>query len=162
MTTAVGQSVGILAAMREQQAVTIGGNSYATFIQMNEEQVKALQNDERLSYTGLSIVLGSIELNSSLRLGLSEYLQDSLETYPTLTQLKEGRLPEKAMEIALPEDVLQFLVFTGKVGDPIILPLSKALRHGIQAEAFDFEAEFILTGILKSNYLGYAAGSRIR
>ena len=106
-----------------------------------------------------TIVLGTIELNSSLRLGLSEYLQDSLETYPTLTQLKEGRLPEKAMEIALPEDVLQFLGFTGEVGDPIIPPLSKALRHGIQAEAFDFEAEFILTGILKSNYLGYAAGS---
>lgn len=159
MTTAVGQSVGILAAMREQQAVTIGGNSYATFIQMNEKQVKALQNDERLSYTGLSIILGTIELNSSLRLGLSEYLQDSLETYPTLTRLKEGRLPEKAMEIALPEDILLFLGFTGEVGDPIILPLSKVLRHGIQAEAFDFEAEFILTGILKSNYLGYAAGS---
>lgn len=159
MTTAVGQSVGILAAMREQQAVTIGGTRYATFIQMNEEQVKALQNDERLSYTGISIVLGSMELNNSLTLGLSEYLRDSLETYPMLTRLKEGDLPEKAMEIALPEDVLQFLGFTGEVGDPIILPLSKALRHGIRAEAFDFEAEFILTGILKSNYLGYAAGS---
>ena len=35
MTTIVGQSIGVLSAMREQQAIAIGGNRYATFLQMN-------------------------------------------------------------------------------------------------------------------------------
>ena len=33
MTTIVGQSIGVLSAMREQQAIAIGGNRYATFLQ---------------------------------------------------------------------------------------------------------------------------------
>ena len=36
MTTIVGQSIGVLSAMREQQAIAIGGNRYATFLQMNK------------------------------------------------------------------------------------------------------------------------------
>ena len=35
MTTIVGQSIGALAAMREQQAIMIGGKRYATFLQMD-------------------------------------------------------------------------------------------------------------------------------
>lgn len=52
MTTIVGQSIGVLSAMREQQAIAIGGNRYATFLQMNAEQLHALEQDERLSYVG--------------------------------------------------------------------------------------------------------------
>lgn len=159
MTTIIGQSVGILSAMRERQAIAIGGNCYATFVQMNREQVQALQDEKRLSYTGVSIYLGNIELNRALSLGLVEYLGDSLEVYPTYSRIKEGRLPERAMEIALPEDVLQFLGFTGAVGDRISLSASKALRHGIEINTFDYSAEFILTGITESNYLGYAYGA---
>lgn len=159
MTTAIGQSAGILAAMRAQQAIALDGNRYATFVQMNDQQVAALQSDPRLSYTGISIVLGTHALNPSLSLGLTEYLNNSLETYPSLSRVKEGRLPEQAMEIALPEDVLQFLGFQGRIGDPITLSVSKALRHGIEIEAFDYTASFTLTGILESSYLGYAAGS---
>ena len=59
----------------------------------------------------------------------------------------EGRLPEAPMELALPEDALQFLGFNGKIGDPISLSLSKALRHGIVVDACDYTAEFTLTGI---------------
>lgn len=159
LTTAVGQSVGILAAMREQQAITIGGNSYARLVQLDEEQVNALQNDKRISYIGLSMDLGSLELKNGLELGLSEYLGDSLESYPSLSSIKEGRLPKSMMEIALPEDVLQLLGFTGKVGDSIIIEASKALRHGIKLEEFNFCKEFILTGIIKNNYLGYTTSS---
>ena len=73
MTTIVGQSIGVLSAMREQQAIAIGGNRYATFLQMNAEQLHALEQDERLSYVGKSIYMGSLELSPSLTLGLMEY-----------------------------------------------------------------------------------------
>lgn len=157
-TTVTGQSIGILSAMREQQAIAIGGNRYATFVQMNDEQVKSLKNDPRISYAGFSIGVGTVELNRSLTLGLTEYCGDSLTVYPSCSQIKEGRLPEKAMEIALPEDVLQFLGFTGAIGDPISISASKVLRHGIEAASFDYTAGFTLTGITQSNYLGYTAG----
>ena len=62
LTTAVGQSAGVLAAMREQQAITIGGNRYASFVQLNEAQLTALQQDERLSYVGVSVAVGSMSL----------------------------------------------------------------------------------------------------
>ena len=70
MTTIVGQSIGVLSAMREQQAIAVGGNRYATFLQMNAEQLHALEQDERLSYVGKSIYMGSLELSPSLNLGL--------------------------------------------------------------------------------------------
>ena len=50
MTTIVGQSLGVLTAMREQQAIALGGNRYATFLQMDADQLHAIQQDERLSY----------------------------------------------------------------------------------------------------------------
>ena len=62
------------------------------------------------------------------------------------------------MEIALPEDVLQMLGFSGDVGDTISLAASKALRHGVQTSDFSYTGQFTLTGILRSNYLGYSAG----
>lgn len=68
MTTIVGQSIGVLSAMREQQAIAIGGNRYATFLQMNADQLHALEQDERLSYVGKSIYMGSLELSPSLTL----------------------------------------------------------------------------------------------
>ena len=49
MTTIVGQSLGVLTAMREQQAIALGGNRYATFLQMDADQLHAIQQDERFS-----------------------------------------------------------------------------------------------------------------
>ena len=135
-----------------------GGDRYASFVQMDREQVEALQNDPRLSYTGVSVSLGTVELSRALTMGLIEFRDDSAEIYPSFTRLREGRLPEKAMEIALPEDVLRLLGFTGKTGDTITLTAAKTLRHGVETEEFVYEADFILTGITESNYLGYAAG----
>ncbi len=159
MTAAVGQSVGVLSAMRKQQAVAIGGDRYATFVQLTDEQAQFLERDGRLSYAGRFVTLGSMELNDLLRLDLAEYWNDGMEARPGHAQLVEGRLPEGPMEIALPEDALQFLGFAGEVGDTIPLSLSKALRHGIQIEAYDYQADFVLTGITKSNYMGYTYGS---
>lgn len=156
-TTVIGQSIGILNAMRQQQAITINGEKYATFIQMSEEQISELKEDARFSYIGPSISLGTIDLNSQLTLGLVEYVGNSLDTYPAISQIQEGRLPEQAMEIALSEDALKFLGFDGKVGDTISLPVSKTLRHDI-APSIEFTADFVLVGITKSNYIGYSYG----
>ena len=116
MTTIVGQSIGVLSAMREQQAIAIGGNRYATFLQMNADQLHALEQDERLSYVGKSIYMGSLELSPSLTLGLMEYLDDTAAIYPSSTSIEEGRLPEAPMEIALSEDILKYLGFEGGIG----------------------------------------------
>ena len=131
MTTIVGQSIGVLSAMREQQAIAIGGNRYATFLQMNAEQLHALEQDERLSYVGKSIYMGSLELSPSLTLGLMEYLDDNAAIYPSSTSVEGGRLPEAPMEIALSEDILKYLGFEGSIGDKITLSLQKNLRHNI-------------------------------
>lgn len=156
-TTVIGQSIGILSAMREQQAITINGEKYATFLQMSEDQLSELKEDSRFSYIGPSISLGTIDLNSQLTLGLVEYVGNSLDAYPAISQIQEGRLPEQAMEIALSEDALKFLGFDGKVGDTISLSVSKSLRHDI-APSIDFTADFVLVGITKSNYIGYSYG----
>lgn len=156
-TTVIGQSIGILSAMREQQAITINGEKYATFLQMSEAQLSELKEDSRFSYIGPSISLGTIDLNSQLTLGLVEYVGNSLDAYPAISQIQEGRLPEQAMEIALSEDALKFLGFDGKVGDTISLSVSKSLRHDI-APSIDFTADFVLVGITKSNYIGYSYG----
>ena len=156
-TTVIGQSIGVLNAMRQQQAITINGEKYATFLQMSEEQLSELKEDARFSYIGPSISLGTIDLNSQITLGLVEYVGNSLDAYPAISQIQEGRLPEQAMEIALSEDALKFLGFDGKVGDTISLPVSKTLRHDI-APSIEFTADFVLVGITKSNYIGYSYG----
>ncbi|MBD5458520.1 MAG: ABC transporter permease, partial [Lachnospiraceae bacterium] len=159
MTAAVGQSVGVLSAMRKQQAIAIGGDRHATFVQLTEERAQFLERDSRLSYAGRSVLLGSMELSSLLKLDLAEYWNGGIETQPAYAHLVKGRLPEGPMEIALSEDALQFLGFTGEIGDTISLPLSKALRHGVSIDAYDYQADFVLTGITESNYLGYTNGS---
>lgn len=77
MTAVIGQSVGVLSAMRQQQAIAIGGDRYATLLQMDEEQAAVLENDPRLSFTGRSVALGTAELNALLSLGLNEYQGDT-------------------------------------------------------------------------------------
>lgn len=159
MTAVIGQSIGVLSAMRQQQAIAIDGNRHAGFVQMNEEQLEMLKNDPRLSFVGSFVMLGSVRLDNTLLLGLSEFQEDVEAVYPSVSKLKEGRLPEAPMEIALPEDVLGYLGFTGKLGDTLTLSLSKALRHGIMTQSYDFTADFTLVGITESNYMGYAAGT---
>ena len=58
-TTVIGQSIGILNAMRRQQAIAINGEKYAAFLQMSEEQLSELKEDARFSYIGPSISLGT-------------------------------------------------------------------------------------------------------
>lgn len=135
-TTVIGQSIGILNAMREQQAISLNGEKYATFLQMTEEQISELKKDSRLSYIGPNISLGTVDLGNQLTLGLTEYVDNSLDIYPAISQIQEGRLPESAMEIALSEDVLKFLdraIIMNEMGkDTIIFSvLDRAFRSEV-------------------------------
>ena len=159
MTTVIGQSMGVLSAMRQQQAIAIGGNRHANFVQMDRQQVEVLEGDPRLSFVGTYVVLGSMKLDNTLILGLSEFQEDVSAVYPSNSAVKEGRLPEAPMELALPEDVLGYLGSSGKLGDTLTLTLSKALRHGVVTNSYDFTAQFTLVGITESNYMSYAAGT---
>ena len=159
MTAAIGQSAGVLAAMRQQQAIAIGGDRHAGFVQMDEQQLETLKNDPRLSFAGSMVVVGSVRLDNTLTLGLTEFQEDVSAVYPSVSAIKEGRLPRAPLEIALPEDVLGYLGFSGKLGDTLFLSLSKALRHGVMTQSYDFTAGFTLVGITQSNYMSYAAGA---
>ncbi len=91
MTAAVGQSAGILSAMRIQQAVAIGGDRHATFLQLTEEKAQILEQDPRVSYAGRVIPIGGRELNDLLRLELSEYQGNSIETIPSYYKAVGGK-----------------------------------------------------------------------
>lgn len=95
-----------------------------------------MRNDPRLSFAGEYVTWGTSELHSSLSLGRNEYHYDVTAVYPTISQLKEGRLPETPMEIALPEDALQYLGFTGHLGDTIPLTLIFALIAAVSAARY--------------------------
>ena len=159
MTAAIGQSAGILSAMRQQQAIAIGGDRHAGLVQMDREQLAALQSDPRLSFAGSYVVLGSMRLDNTLLLGLSEFQEDVSAVYPSISAIKEGRLPQAPMEVALPEDVLEYLGFTGSLGETVSLPLSKTLRHGVMTQSHDFTADLTLVGVTRSNYMSYTAGT---
>lgn len=160
MTTVIGQSLGILQAMRIQQAGILNGNRYATFRNLTYEQKSMLENDRRLSFVGSNIVLGEVSLkNSGLSLQLREYDDNGLAVYPAITRVDMGQLPSKAGEIALPRDALDFLGFMGDIGDIITLDLSVSLPDDYsEEEVYRYSADFTLSGILKSNYLGYSTG----
>ena len=74
MTTVVGQSIGILQAMRVSQAASLNGDRYVTFHQLSQEQAQYLSEDNRLIDTGSLINVGYMDLkNSGLTLYLREY-----------------------------------------------------------------------------------------
>ena len=158
MTTVIGQSLGILQSLREQQAGMLNGYRYATFHNLNEDQTKWLESDPRISWTGDSLALGSTELrDSGISLGLYEYEGDALTANPGISRLKEGRLPQNANEIALSEETLKLLGHPGGIGDPITLDLSVSLLRDDET-AYEYIGDFVLSGILENNYIGYSSG----
>lgn len=157
-TTALGQSVGILQAMRLRQAASLNGDRYATFHQLTPEQKDALSCDSRLDWTGSLINLGNVSLgNSGLTLYLREYQGNALDAYPSVGSIKEGHLPAAAGEIALSGDALQYLDFRGGLGDTITLPVNVSLKVD-NRPPYEYTAHFVLTGILENNYTGYTSG----
>ena len=180
-TSAMGQSIGILQTMREDQAAGLNGDRYATFHQLNESQHQALLSYSRLEDVGSWIFLGSVPLkNSSLTLSLREYHDNGLQAYPSVGALKEGRLPEKAGEIALSGEALRYLGFdidskasdvsqiggeenngtsqSIRLGNTVTLPVSVGLKADTQPP-YEYTADFVLTGILEDHYIGYISGT---
>lgn len=158
MTTVVGQSIGILQSMRITQAASLNGDRYVTFHQLSQEQAQSLSENTRLTDVGSLINMGYADLqNSGLTIYLREYCGDALDAYPAISELKEGYMPERENEIALPENALQYLEFDGKVGDTIRIPLEVSLRNDMEA-AYEYVADFTLCGILENSYLGYSSG----
>ena len=54
--------------------------------------------------------------------------------YPAIGNVKEGRLPEEAIEIALSEDALQYLGLDAVIGDTVSLDLSVSVMDGSLSE----------------------------
>lgn len=159
MTTVVGRSIGILQAMRIEQAEGLNGSRYATFHQLSKEQARQLHEDARLYDVGDWLYVGNLELpDSGLTLALREYHDDALERYKNIGQVMEGRLPERENEIALPEDALKYLGGGIAIGDTVSLDLSVGVMDG-SIPQYAYSAEFVLTAILESDFFGYASGS---
>ena len=158
MTAVTGQSIGILQSMRIDQAAGLNGNRYATFHQLNKEQAQKLHEDDRLYDAGDIIFVGSMPLgSSSLDLYLREYHDNALSMYPSFGRIEEGRLPEKANEIALSEDAMQYLGLNAAIGSTISLDLRTSVMDNSLPD-IEYSADFVLTGILESSYIGYASG----
>ncbi len=159
MTTAIGQSLGILQTMRIEQASALNGDRYATFHQITEEQKMQLENDPRLSDVGSLINVGYTKLDqSSLTLFVREYLGDALDAYPAVGKVKEGHLPVLPFEIALPENVLPYFEGEIGIGDTITLE-AEILRLDGALPDYHYQAEYTVCGILESNYIGYLSGA---
>lgn len=158
MTTVIGQAVGILQSMRVAQAEGLNGSRYASFHRLTAEQAEMLHADSRLCDVGDLLNVGSMPLaNSSLTLYLREYQGNAIAMYPSVGKVREGRLPERENEIALPEDALNYLGMDVSVGDTVSLTLSASVADG-SVLPYGYSADFILTGVLESNYLGYSTG----
>lgn len=159
MTTAIGSSLGILQEMRIQQASSLNGNRYGTFHQLTPEQVQKLKSDSRLYDVGSVITAGCIDLaDSGLTLFAREYSDGALDAYPAINRLKEGRLPQAPLEIALPENSLSYFDREIHVGDTITLPAEISLMDG-SLPAYEYSADFLVCGILESSYVGYSTGT---
>lgn len=159
MTAAVGGSLGILQDMRVRQAASLNGDRYATFHQMTLEQLQQLKEDSRLSDVGPIITVGCVSLgDSGLTLFAREYQDNALDAYPWIGKVKEGRLPEAPMEIALPENALQYLDREIRIGDLLTLQAHVSLMSGLKP-AYEYTAQFTVCGILEGNYIGYSTGT---
>ncbi len=159
MTTAVSGSLGILQDMRIKQAASLNGDRYATFHQMTLQQVQQLKEDSRLSDVGSKVTVGCTALgDSGLTLYAREYQDNALDAYPWIGKVKEGRLPETALEIALPENVLPYLDREIRVGDRISLQADISPMDGL-LPAYVYTAEYTVCGILEGNYIGYSTGT---
>lgn len=159
MTTAVGQSLGILQSMRIEQASSLNGDRYATFHQIKEKEKLQLENDNRLYDVGSFINVGITELgNSGLNLFTREYSGNALDAYPAIKKIKKGTLPALPFEIALPENALPYLGEEIHIGDTITLQARISRMDGTLPE-YSYSATYTVCGILESNYIGYSTGT---
>ena len=158
MTTVIGQSIGVLQSMRLEQGASLNGDRYASFHQLTAEQAKKLHEDGRLYDVCDVLNVGDMPLgNSGLTLYLREYHGETDTWLSMIGAVQEGNLPKKENEIALPEVALNYLGLNASVGDTISLNLTARIMDG-SIPSYGYSADFILTAVLKDNYLGYSTG----
>lgn len=159
MTTVIGQSIGMLDAMRVEQAKVLNGDRYATLHQLDADTARAISKDEALSSAIPFITLSGEEIgDTGLNLYIREFKDNDISAYRDQFRVKEGQLPEKVNEIALPENVLRYINEELEIGDTVQLPMSISLLHDTEVP-FQYNASFTLTGILESEYIGYINGT---
>ena len=67
-------------------------------------------------------------------------------------------MPVAPLEIALPENALQYLGENISIGDTITLQEEISLMNG-SIPSYSYAAEFTVCGILENNYIGYSTGT---
>lgn len=158
MTTAIGQSIGVLEAMRIQQVSHLNGNRHFTFQNLTKEQAREIytnenQDFEQMNYWGS---LGFFEPeNKALSVMLMEFQNNDSSVYQSDIRLKEGKIPTTKTEIALPQDALHFFSDTS-LGEKISIPLRHSTMDG--EHEISFTTDFTLVGILETSYKGYGSG----
>ncbi|MDT3700830.1 MAG: FtsX-like permease family protein [Thermincola sp.] len=158
MTTVIGQSITTMKKMMPEQARFLNGDRYVTFHQLDGQQVEKLKSQEGLLQVGKVKTVGSTKIKvTGISLFVREYDETSLKNYPNIAKVQSGRLPRAAHEIAMDENTLKILGITPGIGDKITLDLNASLLNDSE-QPFSYSAEFILTGILESDYAGYSSG----
>lgn len=158
MTTVIGQSIGIIKNLVIEQARSLNGDRQVTFHELDEQQVEQLKNKEAISQVGVVKTLGAMNIKDiGISMVVREHDTVSINNYPNASKIKRGRLPETPSEIAINENTLKLMGINPNIGDKMPLDLSASLLKGTEPP-FTFSAEYTLSGILESDYLGYANG----
>lgn len=158
MTTVIGQSIGIMKNLMLEQARSLNGDRYVTFHELDEQQIEQLKSKDGMSQVGVVKTPGVMNIkDTGISMIVREHDTASIKNYPNLSKVKRGRLPENPGEIAIDENTLKLMDINPNIGDKIPLNLSANLLKGTEPP-FNFSSEFTLSGILESDYLGYANG----
>lgn len=158
MTTVIGQSIGIMKNLMYEQARSLNGDRHVTFHELDEQKIEQLKSKVGLSQIGVVKPLGAMNIkDTGISMVVREYDKASFKNYPNASKVKTGRLPETAHEIAIDENTLKLMGISPNIGDKIRFDLSASLLKGSELP-YNFSSEYTLSGILESDYLGYANG----
>lgn len=159
MTTVIGQSIAILQNLRIEQARSFNGDRHVSFHQLTKNQVDKIKKDNRIYQAGTSVALGTSKIkDSGISVLVKEYDKTGLSNYPKLMKLKSGNLPKNENEIALDENTLKLMGIKPKLGMTIPMNLDISLLKDT-IPAYNYTANFKLSGILEDDYTGYASGT---
>lgn len=159
MTTVIGQSIAILQNLRIEQAHSFNGDRHVSFHQLTKNQVDKIKKDNRIYQAGTSVALGTSKIkDSGISVLVKEYDKTGLSNYPKLMKLKSGNLPKNENEIALDENTLKLMGIKPKLGMTIPMNLDISLLKDT-IPAYNYTANFKLSGILEDDYTGYASGT---
>lgn len=154
LLTSIGQSIGTIKNLMINQSRWINGDRHASINFINEEMAENIKKNELIDNVGITNVLGESKIpNSSFILQLDRYDEKALNIFKTKTTLISGVYPKGADQIALSEDTLEMFGLEKKLNQKIIFPVKINTNND---EIIN--KEFILTGIIKNNSIGYLSG----